>query len=299
MRKFLFPLLMASAMMPVAAAAQDSDGLADRISERRTERAERVSSSDDRPQQNHDRDASPMRAERVQRLEGVQRAPRAERQMQQVEQTPNVEHAQQARHSENNPSGGHTGYHRDVRQDHRDLHASDPNRREHRGYHRDQKRDHRTEHRSWDRNSQRAGHGDYHRDVNGQHGELHASDPTRREHRDGHRDLSRQHDRRHAAWDTSWRSNRSYDWRGYRGRYSSLYNLSPYYDPYGWGYRRFSIGVSIGSGYYGSNYWLNDPWSYRLPPAYGPYRWVRYYDDALLVNIYTGQVVDVINNFFW
>ena len=51
--------------------------------------------------------------------------------------------------------------------------------------------------------------------------------------------------------------------------------------------------------YYGSSYWLNDPWQYRLPPAYGPYRWVRYWDDALLVNIYTGEVVDVIHNFFW
>ena len=48
-----------------------------------------------------------------------------------------------------------------------------------------------------------------------------------------------------------------------------------------------------------SNYWLNDPWQYRLPPAYGPYRWVRYYNDALLVDIYSGQVVDVIYGFFW
>ena len=58
--------------------------------------------------------------------------------------------------------------------------------------------------------------------------------------------------------------------------------------PIGWGYRRFSIGFSLCPSYYDSNYWLNDPWQYRLPPAYGPYRWVRYYDDALLVNIYTG-----------
>ena len=47
------------------------------------------------------------------------------------------------------------------------------------------------------------------------------------------------------------------------------------------------------------DFWLNDPWQYRLPPAYGPYRWVRYCNDALLVNIYTGQVVDVIHGFFW
>ena len=38
---------------------------------------------------------------------------------------------------------------------------------------------------------------------------------------------------------------------------------------------------------------------YRLPPAYGPYRWIRYFDDALLVNIHTGMVVDSIRNFFW
>ena len=36
-----------------------------------------------------------------------------------------------------------------------------------------------------------------------------------------------------------------------------------------------------------------------LPEVWGPYRWVRYYDDVMLVDIYTGQVVDVIYNFFW
>ena len=46
-------------------------------------------------------------------------------------------------------------------------------------------------------------------------------------------------------------------------------------------------------------YWIQDPWQYRLPQVYGPYRWVRYYDDVLLVDIYSGEVVDVIHNFFW
>jgi hypothetical protein len=36
-----------------------------------------------------------------------------------------------------------------------------------------------------------------------------------------------------------------------------------------------------------------------LPPVYGPYRWVRYWDDALLVDVRSGRVVDVIHNFFW
>ena len=88
-------------------------------------------------------------------------------------------------------------------------------------------------------------------------------------------------------------------WRSYRDRNRSIFSFGSYYDPYGWGYSHFSIGFNLWPGYYGSNYWLNDPWAYRLPQTYGPYRWVRYYDDALLVNIYSGQVVDVINNFFW
>jgi Ni/Co efflux regulator RcnB len=104
---------------------------------------------------------------------------------------------------------------------------------------------------------------------------------------------------RHQRWSSDWRRDHRYDWRNYRDRHRSLFRLSRYFDPYGYNYRRFSIGFNLGSSYYGSNYWLDDPWMYRLPPAYGPYRWVRYYDDALLVNIYTGQVADVLYNFFW
>ena len=100
-------------------------------------------------------------------------------------------------------------------------------------------------------------------------------------------------------WSHDWRHDHRYDWRGHRKHHRSLFRLGHYYDPYGWNYRRFSIGYSLWPSYYGSNYWLNDPWQYRLPPAYGPYRWVRYFNDALLVNIYTGQVVDVVYNFFW
>ena len=116
--------------------------------------------------------------------------------------------------------------------------------------------------------------------------------------RDNDRDWRRDRDGRH-DWSRDWRNDRRYDWSNHRSRYRSLFRLGRYYDPYSWGYRRFSIGYSLWPNYYGSNYWLNDPWTYRLPPAYGPYRWVRYYDDAVLVNIYTGRVADVIHNFFW
>lgn len=113
---------------------------------------------------------------------------------------------------------------------------------------------------------------------------------TRRDYRDGN----------YTRWSRdSWRRDHRYDWRNHRNRHRSLFRLGFYYDPFGWSYRRWSIGSYLYPSHYGSRFWMNDPWQYRLPPAYGPYRWVRYWDDALLVNIYTGEVVDVMHNFFW
>ena len=100
-------------------------------------------------------------------------------------------------------------------------------------------------------------------------------------------------------WDGNWRHHRRYDWRDWRRRHRSRFHLGFYFDPFGWNYFRYGIGWRLWPSYYGSRYWLRDPWYYRLPPAYGPYRWVRYHNDALLVNIYTGNVIDVVYNFFW
>jgi Nickel/cobalt transporter regulator len=104
-----------------------------------------------------------------------------------------------------------------------------------------------------------------------------------------------------SRWNRDWRKDRRYDWQGYRSANRSFYRLSPYYDPFGsrYGYQRFSIGIRIGSGFYSDRYWINDPFAYRLPYTSGQYRWVRYYDDVLLVDLRSGEVVDVIYDFFW
>ncbi len=100
-------------------------------------------------------------------------------------------------------------------------------------------------------------------------------------------------------WRGDWRHDRRYDWRDYRRRHHDRFRFAFYYDPFGWNYLRYGVGWRMWPSYYRSDYWLNDPWQYRLPPAYGPYRWIRYHNDALLVNIYTGEVVDVEYDFFW
>ena len=100
-------------------------------------------------------------------------------------------------------------------------------------------------------------------------------------------------------WRHDWRSDRRYDWRDHRRRHRSLFHFGFYSDPFGWGYRPYSIGWRLWPSYYRSSFWLNNPWSYRLPHAPPGYRWIRYYDDALLVDTWDGTVVDVIRDFFW
>jgi hypothetical protein len=101
-------------------------------------------------------------------------------------------------------------------------------------------------------------------------------------------------------WNRGWRNDRRYDWNNWRGRNRNVFHVSPYYSPYrNWRYQRFSIGFFLEPLFFDQRYWIGDPWQYRLPPAPYGTQWVRYYDDVLLVDIYTGEVVDTIYDFFW
>jgi hypothetical protein len=121
--------------------------------------------------------------------------------------------------------------------------------------------------------------------------------------RDGNWDRDhrgRDGDRDHRRWDNRWRDNNRYDWHRYRDSNRTVFHLGLYYAPYrNYSYSRIGVGFYLDSLFFGSRYWIADPWTYRLPEVYGPYRWVRYYDDVVLVDIYTGEVVDVIYDFFW
>ena len=73
-----------------------------------------------------------------------------------------------------------------------------------------------------------------------------------------------------------------------------------YYAPYrNHYYSRFSTGFFLQPMFYGSSYWIGNPYDYRLPPAPPGTQWVRYYNDVLLVDMYTGEVIDVVYDFFW
>jgi hypothetical protein len=101
-------------------------------------------------------------------------------------------------------------------------------------------------------------------------------------------------------WNRNWRNDNRYDWQRYRYSNRNAFHLGPYYSPYrGYGYNRFSIGIFLDPFFYDQRYWIGDPWQYRLPPAEPGTEWVRYYNDVLLVDVYTGEVLDTIYDFFW
>ena len=128
---------------------------------------------------------------------------------------------------------------------------------------------------------------------------------VRQERREDRRDWrqDRRADRRdwRREWNRdSWRSDRRYDWQRYRYTNRNIFRVSPYYSPYrNHRYSRFSIGFFLDSLFYDRRYWIGDPWQYRLPAAPYGTQWVRYYGDVLLVDVYTGEVIDVIYDFFW
>lgn len=87
------------------------------------------------------------------------------------------------------------------------------------------------------------------------------------------------------------------DWREHRRENRGMYARGHWRAPFR--YQRFHEGAQLRPMYYRDRYYIADPGRYRLPAASGPLRWVRHYDDALLVNVRTGRVVRVINGFYW
>lgn len=158
-------------------------------------------------------------------------------------------------------------------------------------------RDGREQNRDWNRDGNQDRN---YRDDN-RNGSYRDSDRNRSYRDNDRRDNNWRDDRRdHRQWDRRWRDNNRYNWNSYRYSNRHIYTPGRYYSPYSnYSYRRLSIGFSLDRLFFGNRYWINDPWQYRLPEVYGDYRWVRYYDDVLLVDLYTGEVVDVIYDFFW
>lgn len=90
---------------------------------------------------------------------------------------------------------------------------------------------------------------------------------------------------------------RDYAQRVYRnGRY---YYAAPYRYSAPVRYTSFRVGVIAPRVIYTPRYYVNDYYRYRLPAPHGWLRYVRHYNDLLLVNVRTGRVVRVYHRFYW
>jgi Ni/Co efflux regulator RcnB len=76
-------------------------------------------------------------------------------------------------------------------------------------------------------------------------------------------------------------------------RAARSYHVGPYHQPAGWAAHSWAYGQILPRAYWTSQYLLSDYWLFSLevPPA--GYEWVRDGSDALLINVDSGEILQV------
>jgi hypothetical protein len=85
----------------------------------------------------------------------------------------------------------------------------------------------------------------------------------------------------------------------YRGHPFNRVHMAPFAYPSGWAYRRWEVGAVLPPLFLVRDYYYADWAGLGLPPPQPGFEWVRYGPDLLLVNVTTGQVVDVAYGVFY
>jgi hypothetical protein len=85
----------------------------------------------------------------------------------------------------------------------------------------------------------------------------------------------------------------------YRGRSFERVRSAPFVYPPGWGYRRWEIGAFLPPVFLVRDYWYTDWDLLGLPPPPPDYQWVRYGPDLLLIDLTSGEVVEVVYDVFY
>ncbi len=120
---------------------------------------------------------------------------------------------------------------------------------------------------------------------------------------EGHRDDDRRVEGARRWSDSqAWSRERPrYDRRYYPPVYRTPQRFhAPFYrPPYGYYARNWGFGDVLPRGWYGQDYRILDWWVYDLPIPPVGYDWVRIGDDAVLIDSFTGRVVQVVYDLFW
>jgi Ni/Co efflux regulator RcnB len=151
--------------------------------------------------------------------------------------------------------------------------------------------------RNWDRGDRR-GDGDGRR-WDGNRGDQN----WRRDHnwRDGRNWDTRRDWDRDRSWRERDRDRPRYDRRQYAPTWRSerRFRAPIYRPPSGFYSRSWVFGDVLPRGWYGPQYYILDWWSYGLPIPPAGYEWTRIGDDAVLVDTFSGRIVQVVYDLFW
>lgn len=116
------------------------------------------------------------------------------------------------------------------------------------------------------------------------------------------RDVRRPDDRRDFGDRRGDRGRRDFsNYRNYHQNFRAAqrFRAPPYRRPPGYFARRWSWGQTLPVAFWTRDYWLTDFYAYDLPPPpYGAI-WVRVGDDALLIDQYTGEIIEVDYGVFY
>jgi Ni/Co efflux regulator RcnB len=85
----------------------------------------------------------------------------------------------------------------------------------------------------------------------------------------------------------------------WRGHAVTRVHAAAFAYPHGWHYRRWAVGATLPALFLTPAYYYTDWTALGLPPPDFGYEWVRFGPDLLLVNIQTGEVVDVLYGVFY
>ena len=92
-------------------------------------------------------------------------------------------------------------------------------------------------------------------------------------------------------------------WRSYErnanAQHRYRYRGGEYRWPRGYSYRRWTFGEFLPSLFFGQDYWIYDYSDYGLPYPPPGAAWVRYGPDALLIDRYSGQIIEVLYGVFY
>lgn len=106
-------------------------------------------------------------------------------------------------------------------------------------------------------------------------------------------------------------NNRSRDWNGRSNAHINFnrhdvtaqhhyrYRGGRWNWPHGYAYRRWTFGMTLPSIFWARDYWIDDYYDYGLAPPPPGCVWVRYGNDAVLIDQYSGEILEVVYDQFY